>query len=385
MIHFTKLASSLSLSQKQTLELLSAALYDREPNSELFRLSCDWRDIERIAQEQSVVALVVNSMLRLPRDLQPERTHRLELALQEDLISKHSQKHHQRLRKIYQDYEQEGFFVVMLKGVSMAMLYPRPELRSLGDVDLYLPKEGEYERANIWAQSLGYRLFGASVYEQAYKRDGLVVENHRLLTYFGIAEYDKVLSEIMRDIREQERWDYITLQSQKYRVLPLELNAVYVFHHILHHFSYLGIGLRQICDWVLLMHHYGERLDRDLFLDYAKRLDLLRPMKLFALMAVNYLGAGAEVFPFTIPQDKRSLDLANLIIRDTFVGGNFGFEHFSGKKFTSIWTRRWFMFKRTTWRSLHVAPISPEHIRKIPLIAISTRLKLLFRRSNHNL
>lgn len=372
------MASSLSLNHRQVLELLSSALFDRLPEQALFAEGCDWQAVARLAKEQSILALVVGSMLRLPREMQPERGLRLELALAEDMIATHAQRHHRRLQAVYRDYEAEGFFVVMLKGVTMANLYPRPELRSLGDVDLFLPREGEYERANEWIRSRGYQLFGSSVYEQAYKRDKLVVENHRLLTYFGIPHYDKLMTAIVADIDRQDAWAYTTIEGQRYRTLPLELNAVYVFHHILHHFSYLGIGLRQICDWVLLMQHYGSSLDVDVFTDYATRLDLLRPMRYFALMAVEYLGASPDTFPFALPRDEDARAMAKLIIEDTFVGGNFGFEHFAGKRFGNVWSRRWFMFKRTTWRSLRVAEVSPEHIRLIPLIALWTRVKLLF-------
>lgn len=374
------MVSSLSLKQQRLLELLSAALHDRAVRTELFTSlsALEWQDVIKIAQEQSVVGLVANRILSLPKELLPERGKRMELALCEEAIRRHSKKHQDALQSIYQEYETEGFYPVLLKGLTMAQLYPEPELRSLGDIDLLLPKAGDYERANKWAESLGCRLQGDSLYEQAYFRGKTLIENHRLLTYFGIARYDRVLAELIAEITQADSWAYTSIAAQRYRTLPLELNAVYVFHHILHHFSYLGIGLRQICDWVLLMQTHSDKLQLELFESYAKRFDLLRPMQLFALMAVRHLGFSADIFPFALPRDKRSMELADLIIADTFVGGNFGFEHFNGKKFKNIWGRRWFMFKRTTLRSLRVGAISPEHIRMIPLIAIWTRIKLLF-------
>ena len=61
-------------------------------------------------------------------------------------------------------------------------------------------------------------------------------------------------------------------------------------------------SFRQICDWILFMSTYGQQMDKALFLDYAERFDLLRPMQLFALMSVRYLGADASVYPFELPQ-----------------------------------------------------------------------------------
>lgn len=261
----------------------------------------------------------------------------------------------------------------------MSQLYPNPLLRSCGDIDLFFPTKGEYEQANQWAKSKGYKLQGESIYEQAYRRGRTMVENHLYLTYFGISKYDERLSAVIDNIHNSNEWAYVTIEGSRYRTLPKDLNAVYIFHHILHHFSYLGIGFRQICDWLLFLRHHSQSLDLELFNHYAEQFELLEPMRLFALMASEYLDFPSDAFPFTLPQDDRSKGLALLLLEDTFVGGNFGFEHFKGKKFDSIWGRRWFMFKRTTLRSLRVGAISPEHIRMIPLIAIITRIKLLFR------
>lgn len=341
----------------------------------------DWEAVERLAREQSILGLIANRILTLPKELLPERQRKIGLALAEEMICRHASSHSKALHTIYNEYEERKLFPVILKGLTMSQLYPLPALRSLGDLDIFLPHEGCYERANAWAKESGYRFEGSSLYEQGYYRGRMLVENHKYLTYFGISRYDKSLGELIADIDKRNAWAYTSIEGHKYRSLPLELNAVYVFHHILHHFSYLGIGLRQICDWILLLSKNRDKLDLALFESYAQRFDLIRPMQLFALMAVRHLGATADIFPFVLPRDKHSEYLADLIISDTFVGGNFGFEHFNGHKFRSIWSRRWFMFRRTTLRSLRVAEISPEHIRMIPLIAICTRIKMLFHRN----
>lgn len=343
-------------------------------------LAADWKAVEQLAQEQSILGLVANRILSLPKELLPERQHRLELALTEELITRHYKAYNKALKVIYQEYEDRGLYPVMLKGLTMSQLYPQPQLRSLGDLDLFLPQAGAYQRANDWVRSSGYPMEEPALYEQAYRRGKMLVENHLYLTYFGIPKYDRALSSIVDTITAQDGWDYNTIEGTNYRVLPLELNAVYTFHHILHHFSYLGIGLRQICDWILIMQRHSKQMDASLVEDYARQLDLMRPMQLFALMAVRHLGIAADIFPFSLPQDKESLRLADLIIDDTFRGGNFGFEHFAGRSFSNIWSRRWFMFRRTTLRSLRVSEVSPEHIRMIPVIAIANRIKLLFKR-----
>ena len=52
---------------------------------------------------------------------------------------------------------------------------------------------------------------------------------------------------------------------------------------------------------------------------------------------------------------KTSLALSDLIIADTFEGGNFGFEHFKGKSFFGYLVSPLVYVLRTTKRSMKVA------------------------------
>ncbi len=367
--------------QRLLTHLLSAAIHDRAPESTLFvGLEVDdWRSIVKKAHEQSISALIADRILALPRELRPPRDITIELGLSIEIIQKSGQRLLRALEATSQEYTEAGIKHILLKGPTMAQYYPNPSLRSSGDIDLYLPQPGDYDKANELARQKGYRLEGQSVYEQLYWRGKTAVENHLHLAYFGIPRYDKALEHIIAPIRSGDLWERTIIEGMHYRTLPLELNAVYIFQHILHHFSYMGIGWRQICDWVLMLQTERECLDVALFEQYASALDLLHPMELFALMAVRHLGVGAEIFPFALPRQRRAEELADMIYQDVCRVGNFGMQEFEGRKFCGIWGRRWFMFRRTLVRSWRIGPISPEHIRPIPLVAIATRLRLLFR------
>lgn len=372
---------TLSKHHRLLVHLLSAAIHDIAPESTLFvgLTDKDWQTIIQKAHEQSITALVGDRILALPKELRPSRDVCIGLGLSIEVVEKASKRLLHVLQETSREYSEAGLQHILLKGPTMALYYPRPHLRAPGDIDLYLPQPGDYDKANKLAQSQGYRLEGESLYEQLYWRGKTAVENHLYIAYFGIARYDKALEQAIAPIRSRDLWERTIIGEHTYRTLPLELNAVYVFQHILHHFSYMGIGWRQICDWVLLLREEAERLDADLFTRYAQTFDLLRPMELFALMTVRHLGIGADIFPFALPRDRRDEELADMIYQDVCRVGNFGMQAFAGRQFANIWSRRWFMFRRTLVRSWRIGPISPEHIRPIPLIAIATRLRLLLR------
>lgn len=367
-----------SRAERLFLELLSSALNRRAVDGSLFvRLPRKlWLQIITIAHKQCVPALVGEVILSLPKEALPERQLYLKLALIVEATKASNQHQRHCLHRLRASYEAEGLPFVLLKGQSLALYYPESDLRAVGDIDVYLYRPGDYERANAWAQRQGYPLIGMALYEQPYRMEDMIIENHLYITYFGRKKYDSYFSRIMDEVIHHDAFERIKIDGQTYLSLPRELNAVYIFQHILHHFAYLGIAFRQVCDWIYYLQRHREQMDVELFGRYAQELDLMRPMQIFALMAVKYLGIEAKIFPFGLSQEDH---LADVVLREIFDGGNFGFEAFRGKSFHNIWQRRWYMFHRTVIRSLRVSPISPEHIRNIGWIAILTRLKLLFR------
>ncbi len=370
--------SNFSKEQTLFLELLAKAVWGTELELEHFSdlTSEEWLRIEEIAQEQSVLALIGDIILDLTKEFLPPRDMCLSLVLKVKMIEQSNRKQNKALALLKEDYDEEDLPFVLIKGQSLASYYPKPLLRSCGDIDVYLYRKGDYERANEWAKNKGYRLEGTSVYEQFYWRGKVAIENHLYLMYFGRKKYDEALQQLLEPIIRDEAFAKFELDGKVYQTLPLELNAIYVFIHILHHFSYLGIGLRQICDWFIFLDHHKQTLDVAHFQMIADRFDLQRPLELFALMGVRYLGVSEDIFPFALPKDEESERLAVLILEDVFRGGNFGLETFSGKKFKNIWLRRIYMFRKSFCRSYQISPISPEHIRHTPLIGAVTRIKL---------
>lgn len=55
-----------------------------------------------------------------------------------------------------------------------------------------------------------------------------------------------------------EEWrkpSFFEVEDQKVAMFNATFNAFYVFMHLYHHFLQVGVGLRQVCDWMLIMKH----------------------------------------------------------------------------------------------------------------------------------
>jgi hypothetical protein len=117
-------------------------------------------------------------------------------------------------------------------------------------------------------------------------------------------------------------------------VAPLQFNLIFVLAHLFHHFIEGGVGLRQLCDWaVLLQHAFAESADSaesaaaksSLDLSELKarleKFSLMQAWQIFGNIVVRYLGLPVEKMPFYSESCSSSADRCLSII---LTEGNFG-------------------------------------------------------------
>lgn len=369
----------IEIEEKRFLELLKASIHNRKANEKLFEgiNTKDWNIINKLASQQTVQGLIFDRALLLSKEYLPDKMQLVNMAVTIEMIEKRNKKIEQTLKKLKDFYNENGFDFVVLKGQTLAKFYPNPKLRVSGDLDLYLYRNGDYDKVNEFLSQKGYKLEGDSLYEKLYYYEDVAIENHKYIALFGIKKYDDFLNSILKDIRNNNEFLDIDIDENTYKTLPLELNAVYIFQHILHHFRYLGIGFRQILDWYIFLEANIQNIDKAKFGYIANKFDLIRPMKYFALLGIKYLDIKESIFPFEIDLNKPKDDkLVDIILEDILQGGNFGMEHFANKKFRNIWQRRFYMFRKTTMRSIKLSRISPEHIATVSFVSIMNRIRI---------
>lgn len=135
------------------LHLLSAALWDRPADGLRFKgLEAGvWKKIAALAHKQSVSALVADKALSLPEESLPPRELRMQQLLQIEQTKTLNRNMVRVLGDLQQEYEQAGFPFVLMKGLACGAQYPNPLLRNPGDIDVWLYRPGDYEKARVWA------------------------------------------------------------------------------------------------------------------------------------------------------------------------------------------------------------------------------------------
>lgn len=290
--------------QKETevfFSLLRAGLWTDIESADMrnqgFAESVDWGEVYQLAEEQSVIGVVLAGI-----EYSNDKPHQ-ELLLQwigeVQMLEQQNKTMNGFIAELIERLRTAEIYSLLLKGQGIAQCYERPLWRCCGDVDLFL-SDDNYNRAKDLLVPI------ASEVEKEYARekhlgmtiDGFVVELHGTLRSGLSSRVEKGLDEIKRAVF----YDGKVRSWADDRTMVFMLNAdedvVYVFTHMLQHFFKEGLGLRQVCDWCRLLWTYRLKLDLQLLESRIRRMGLMTEWKVFGTFAVEYLGMPSEAMPF---------------------------------------------------------------------------------------
>lgn len=155
--------------------------------------------------------------------------------------------------------------VIVLKGLVVRDLYPKSELRTMGDADILVHEKDLDNVVNILKEE-GYIEHGRNVFHIEFSRGNSHIEVHWTLAneemFNGIAEF------------KDETWERaIEVKVGESKPLSMcdEDLLLYCCIHMAKHFINSGFGIRQVCDVLLLVEKRGQYIDWDSFVTRIKR------------------------------------------------------------------------------------------------------------------
>jgi len=199
-----------------------------------------------------------------------------------------------------------GLRYAMLKGLSVASLYPHPEHRGSGDIDWYFADAGSWSRAFELAERNAERgVHRDSDGDMNYIWKGVVVEHHR--------DWSHLSSKRNRSLAGPP--DIIDGRLSPEDTL-LMLNA-----HILHHLSTSGAGLKQFADLAVAYQRYCGVYDMELLAVRLRGMGLEKWTALLHAVLLELTGISPESLP--VPPAVYGPD-TEAVLRMVFSDGSFG-------------------------------------------------------------
>ena len=360
-------------------ELLSAAIWNRPVRASLFtNTETDtWKEICNHTNKQKVSALIGDAVQTLPSELQPPKSLLYPLLLSIEPTEKLNLMLRATLAEIAVIYKEKGIDFILLKGQGNSLAYPKPLHRTPGDLDLFLYKPEYYTAPyNGWKEENIAHGAESTQHTDFDWKNNVHIENHHALTHMPEEKHNQSLKRHINRIVDNNLLRTVDIGSTKIKLLPPTFNSFYLFLHLFKHFMSVGIGIRHLCDWVLLLNHYKEEIDQKEYLELTTKFNLLRPMQEFALVSTTLLNTPKEIFPFEVPKRSRYTDK---IIEDIRIGGNFGYFRpgLTFKKGRKEMSKR---YLQAIERTIKFGPIAPRYSYLQLWKRTCNRIRLTFRR-----
>lgn len=280
----------------------------------------DWHTIYNMSKKQSVQAVVFDGVQKLPKAFIPPKELVLEwygITMRTEKISEAHERDLVSLIKFLSDCKIDNR---LMKGQGCASFYPKPWHRQSGDIDLFVG-ERQYNKAQDLIRNHGVKIEKESVYDVHFTWGKTIVEMHKWETFF----YYPFVNRRLQSICRKEEWNksiVVNIGDQPIALFNATFNAFYIFVHLYHHFLQVGIGLRQICDWMLWMKHQEAHIDWERLHRYVEEIDAERAWKAFYGLTAEHLGLRLTVVPKWMQQySQKDVDF---ILEDVFSVGNFG-------------------------------------------------------------
>ena len=309
----------MSTVEQQYFALLRAALWDTSVSVDG---EIDWETVMQMAGFHSNNVLIADVASRMTNGNKPSP----EMLAKMQSLMRNNMFHLMQLRQILASavklLRAHGIEPVVLKGFGLALLYPNPALRQIGDTDLFVGTTHFHEACTLlrtlpgsynWGEEIDvgrhYNIEFGNIPLEVH-RVSADIEDAKLYPHYVAMEQEGLID-------HPQRVDYEGLELS---IPSKEFVVFFTFYHAWHHYLETGVGWRQLSDVTLALHSYHGQLDRDKLRQWLTTMLVMKPWQTFGYLLVERLGLPEAEMPF---YDASCRKRAQKLYRQIMQEGNF--------------------------------------------------------------
>ncbi len=150
--------------------------------------------------------------------------------------------------RVEEAFRQHGIDYLPLKGCNMRPLYPKPELRAMGDADILIRTE-QYPQISEILPELGFTMIAETDHELVWGSKKLVLELHKHLMPSANRDYHSYFGNGWHLARQQDGCRYAMSREDEF---------LFLFTHFAKHYRDGGVGCRYVLDLWLYRRTYRQ-------------------------------------------------------------------------------------------------------------------------------
>lgn len=240
------------------------------------------------------------------------------------------------MRVILERFEEEQIVNQPMKGSCLKFIYPSPEMREMGDIDI-LVRQDCMRRADSILQGMGYTMSKSIKHHDIYlKKPYMVLEVHR-------AMYDKTV--------DKNQYEYFSDLSKAvlrdgyqytYDFKPEDF-YVYMLAHMAKHFYKMGCGIRNLVDIYVFRKKFDSVMDKEYVKAELNKCGLISFSWYMERLADIWLGEGdwdefsEQLFAYMMDSGIYGKD-------ENGIWNKFAEEKLQGKNVTVAQLKLWYYF-----------------------------------------
>lgn len=172
---------------------------------------------------------------------------------------------------------------VFFKGAELKELYPFPETRAMGDIDVLISQDNR-DRVKELLLENGYVLENSNGPVYDYRKDGILIEMHTKIVSGKVGSSNAESSFL-------DAIDNADFNGFRGTLYP-SYHFAYLITHIAHHFWFYGAGIKLIFD--LAVYQKSVEIDYDAVLQRLDEMGLKNFAKYILTVCKKWFGIGIE-------------------------------------------------------------------------------------------
>lgn len=150
--------------------------------------------------------------------------------------------------------------ILVLKGYGLALNYPYPSHRTVGDIDIYSLDGKSEEIDRLLSRFKGFQIIQKGERHSHAMFDGVSIENHYFFTFPDSRVWDDGVEDTLKkDVASNSK--AFVINGEGIYLPSATFNAIFMIWHMAQHFRLENVSLRQLTDWMNFLKKESSNVD----------------------------------------------------------------------------------------------------------------------------
>ena len=307
--------------EQQFYQLIRYALGVTDEYPQLTK--AEWQQIDKYCCEQGLLAWMNAGLARMPKEGKTNQELMLQWYVDTLGMQQHYHSTTDRVLKLTQKIEHDGLQACILKGVGCSLLYPEPDKRIAGDIDVWITTATGNSQEVLDYVRTHFTNVTDAIYHHVVIADykGKTVEIHFRPSFMTNPLHNRRLQRWFASQAKEQCSHRVTLPDGKGTIAcpTTDFNLVYLLSHIAKHVIQDGVTLKSLLDYYYLLKQRGRGHDNRETQGLLRHVGLMPYAEAVMHILKEYFGMDDD-YLITAPNARKG----DFLLQEIMRGDDFG-------------------------------------------------------------